>query len=143
MIFKNFRIFFIFILFIGSLANAEKLSKTAYFAGGLTGTILGLGLGHAIEGRWIQDGGWIFTGLELGAIYGFSKEKIVANNCTVNSTGNATCSTGTTSAGASYAFGYVIIRIWEIVDVWILPKGLKLSFLPLPDERKLILSYRF
>ena len=42
-----------------------EISQTRYIIGGILGTYpIGLGVGHAVQGRWSQMG-WIFTAGEL------------------------------------------------------------------------------
>src|SRR5262245_39925319 len=38
----------------------EALSTPRYVAGGLVGSFYGFGIGHAIQGRWLE-GGWKYT----------------------------------------------------------------------------------
>ena len=42
-------------------AQDNKIGTVRYIAGGLLGTTLGFGGGHAIQGRWWSDYGWVFT----------------------------------------------------------------------------------
>ena len=39
----------------------NKISPFRYIAGGVVGTTIGFGTGHAIQGRWRSDYGWVFT----------------------------------------------------------------------------------
>ena len=39
----------------------NKIGPLRYVAGGLLGTTIGFGSGHAIQGRWWSDYGWVFT----------------------------------------------------------------------------------
>ena len=42
------------------------ISKTKYLQGGLLGTLVGFGTGHAMQGRWQRDG-WQHTAWQVGA----------------------------------------------------------------------------
>lgn len=101
-----------------SLSEKEKdilyrgeISEGRYIAGGIIGTWpIGLGVGHAIQGRY-TDKGWIFTVGELGAAM-------------VMISGMGDCWTGSRyeacngSNLAIGAFALVGFKIWEIVDLW-------------------------
>ena len=56
------------ILLADSSANSDADSRIAvgrYVAGGVVGTTLGLGIGHAMQGRYWRDYGWAFTAGEI------------------------------------------------------------------------------
>lgn len=93
-----------------------EISTTAYVVGGIIGTYpVGLGIGHAIQGRYL-DKGWIFTVGELGSV-----ALLVAGvgDCYSAALGGYTkCNSGLTWLGL---MGYVGFRIWEIIDVWAAP----------------------
>ncbi|MGZ3743527.1 MAG: hypothetical protein ACXWRE_04505 [Pseudobdellovibrionaceae bacterium] len=93
-----------------------EISTTSYVVGGILGTYpLGLGIGHAIQGRY-TDKGWIFTVGELASV------AVVAagvGSCWDSVTATSgSCNSSTLFLGA---VGYVGFRIWEIVDVWAAP----------------------
>ena len=46
-------------------SSVTEISKNRYITGGVLGTALGFGIGHAVQGRWLSDKGWIFTSAEL------------------------------------------------------------------------------
>ena len=48
----------------------DLVSNARYYGGAIPGSILGFGIGHAIQGRY-KEKGWIFTLLEGGAVGGF------------------------------------------------------------------------
>jgi hypothetical protein len=93
-----------------TLKNGD-LGTTRYVIGGIVGTYPGLGIGHAIQGRWMSKG-WIFTAGELVsatvAMSGLTK-------CLVEAFGQQSCNSSTATVGI---LGLVIFRVWEIVDVW-------------------------
>jgi hypothetical protein len=86
--------------------------------GGLVGTFWGLGLGHAIQGRW-SDQGWKFTLGELGSfavmMYGLMRE--LNSDDYYYGDNRRNDDTGVTYLVAG-AIGFAVFRIWELVDVW-------------------------
>ncbi len=107
-----------------------EISTSRYIIGGVLGTYpIGLGVGHAVQGRWLQ-GGWIFTAGELGSI-----ALAVAGlaGCIDNTFSSDDCSGGESSLIIAGVFGYVGFRIWEIIDVWAVPPGHNKKFRELKD----------
>lgn len=124
------------------------ISTTQYVVGGILGTYPGLGIGHAVQGRWKRDG-WKFTAGQLGSVLvlalGFGQcvdDAFFAEDC--DGTASALISVGVA--------GIVGFRIWEIIDVWAtrgsqnnrfkqiyyktyktIPKDPKVSFFVLPE----------
>ncbi len=102
------------------ILDRGEIGTGAYVVGGVLGTWpLGLGIGHAIQGRYAEKG-WIFTVGELGSV-----ALILAGiqNCTyqygVYGYGSSGCTTnGLVGLGV---VGFVGFRIWEIVDLWATP----------------------
>lgn len=89
-----------------------EISTPAYIIGGILGTWpLGLGVGHAIQGRYI-DKGWIFTTGELASLGVFVMS---AGSCIENKH----CSNN--SLIALSLWSYIGFRIWEVIDVWAAP----------------------
>ncbi len=99
----------------------ETISRDQYVWGGTVGTILGFGIGHAIQGRY-KEKGWIFTlteGIGAGTIASgiiwtlFSyKESSKTGDASV---GDVMPFVGLGLLGATIILGF---RIWEIVDLW-------------------------
>ncbi len=118
------------ILFSTSLAASEpfQTSPGQYVGGGLVGTVVGLGLGHAIQGRWTNDG-WVFTLLEVlsGGAIGAGAGWWVYTNKTIEAAadkGNVDTKSqlmsyigpvALTGVGTLLFFSF---KVWEIVDVW-------------------------
>lgn len=89
-----------------------------YVAGGLVGSFVGFGAGHAVIGEY-SNIGWAFTvgeaaGLaflmsgvvsELSCLFSCGVEQSSSNNALI-------------AVGAALFYGF---RIWEIVDVWVRP----------------------
>lgn len=97
-------------------AERPEIELGDYIAGGVLGTAVGFGIGHAVQGRW-QDKGWIFTVGEAAGITLFA----------VGVAGLASSvQTGSFDGPSSSSYALVAIsmlaisgvRIWEIIDVW-------------------------
>lgn len=108
-------------------AEESELLRKGYYSdgqivgGGLIGTFFGLGLGHAVQGRWTESG-WKFTLGELGGfglvMYGIAD--CVENDRYNDEYGNNDCAWGAIALGA---VGMTVFRIWELVDVWAGPSS--------------------
>ena len=89
----------------------EGISPGRYVAGGIVGTAVGFGIGHAISGEWTSTG-WIFTVGEVAALTGaFGLSYVVAQE--------------DKGAGVLVFVGGMLIaiglNIWEIIDIWTRP----------------------
>lgn len=92
------------------ILNEGELGTTRYVIGGVVGTGIGLGLGHAIEGRW-SEMGWIFTTGELALSY---LTATTAASCILSfGRHEKSCDNMALAYG-----GYYALRVWEAVDVW-------------------------
>jgi len=90
-----------------------EVSDGQIVGGGLVGTVFGFGLGHVVEGRYL-DRGWIFTAGETVATAMLIK---YLSDC-YHVTGPDTCNQqhgGWLAGGMLLALGF---RLWEILDVW-------------------------
>ena len=92
-------------------ATTAGMHPVQYVGGGVVGTFVGFGLGHLVQGRWLERG-WIFSVAEpplmvLGAA------ALFANSA----------HTGKSEPNGLAIFGaaFVGMRIWEAVDVWYTP----------------------
>jgi hypothetical protein len=80
-----------------------------YIAGGVVGSAVGFGIGHAIQGRY-GERGWIFSVTEgVGAL--------LATSSLLSCMGYQSnqCNSSTGSTGLAIFMGF---HIWEVVDVW-------------------------
>ncbi len=97
------------------LDNGE-IGTGRYVVGGILGTYpLGLGIGHAIQGRYSEKG-WIFTVGELASV---ALAVTGLSNCVYSSIYYRDC-----DVNGPFWLGigaYIGFRIWEIVDVWAAP----------------------
>lgn len=103
-----------------ALLRKGEMGIPRYLAGGLLGSAYGVGLGHLVQGRWLEQG-WMFTGGEVGgialAIYGM--EQCAEAERTAALEGRRTrCSMAPIVAGFAAFVGF---RVWEIIDVWATP----------------------
>jgi hypothetical protein len=95
------------------LARGE-ISSGQHVGGGLVGTFVGFGIGHAVQGRYI-DRGWIFT---LGELASMGALVAGVSSClqdSISSRGSRSCDDTFIIGGLVGLLGF---RIWEIVDVW-------------------------
>ncbi len=110
-----------------SLSSEEReiydrglISQGRYVAGGVVGSLVGFGVGHAIVGEY-QSLGWAFT---VGEAVGLAA--LSAGITTLSSCLFVFCSDERSArADAWITFGTVIyygFRIWEIVDIWVRPQ---------------------
>lgn len=93
-----------------SSKNYKTISTGQYIAGGAMGILLGIGIGHAVQGRY-SERGWIFTvsqigsGIALGYYLAAENEPFVIIS----------------------AISLIGFRIWELIDVWWLPSTYKVT----------------
>jgi hypothetical protein len=90
-----------------------------YISGGVTGSIVGFGIGHAIQGRY-GERGWIFTVGELGSITAMI---VGAVQCatTRDAYGNERRCTDGDSLIVTGLVGIIGFHVWEVIDLWVTP----------------------
>lgn len=101
------------------LLEDGEITDGQYIGGGILAVFPGFGVGHAVQGRW-SDNGWIFTVGEIAAtglvIYGISQDDcfLAIDECH---------DTNDDGAGEFVVgfLAYTGLRIWEIVDAWAAP----------------------
>lgn len=101
------------------LARGE-ISTTAYVAGGVVGTFVGLGIGNAIQGRYMPYG-LVFTLGEIGSasLYAWGVADCLEQDLNgVITRSTVHCHDGALVVGA---IGLVGFRVWEIIDNWAAP----------------------
>lgn len=96
------------------------MTQGQYLAGGVVGSIIGLGIGHAIEGRYLEKG-WIFTLAE-----GVSVTMIGTGAALLPLELVTGLFSGRSSGASFYLLGLggaalVGFKIWEIIDLWSTP----------------------
>ena len=133
------------------ILDKGEMPMGRYIAGGVVGTAVGFGIGHAIEGRYAFPG-WIFT---AGETISWITLAVGLSKCTTTTTYSSTygysdtrdCGGGAKAAIIIGATALVGLRIWEILDVWLVPmaqneryhaaeKRSNLSFYALPPLDK-------
>jgi hypothetical protein len=101
------------------LARGE-ISIGRYVTGGVLSYALGFGVGHAVQGRW-SDQGWIFTVGESASIvallYGIAR---MERHYDPETGGYHTDRRGQNYMLAGIV-GLVGFRVWEVVDAWVAP----------------------
>jgi hypothetical protein len=104
-----------------------EIEDGRYYAGGAIGTFLGLGTGHAVQGRYGRDG-WIFTAGEVG-----SAALVIAgvSRCVGRDRGEMCAANGLTVLGIIGVFGF---RIWEIIDLWAAPSEINRRYRHLKSQ---------
>ena len=113
------------------LRNGE-ISTGSYVLGGIFGTWpVGLGIGHAIQGRYMEKG-WMFTAGELGSV---ALMVVGADDCTdaLASSSRKSCNSSAILWGV---VGYVGFRLWEIYDVWVTPSQINRRYRELNTQMK-------
>ena len=93
-------------------AKTAIVSKDDYVVGGLVGSIVGFGIGHAVQSRY-KNLGWVFT---AGEGIGLVAAKAIPA-AMVETTGHAR--DYISLAGWTLFIGF---RLWQIVDLWVYTK---------------------
>lgn len=113
------------------ILDRGEVSTTAYVVGGVLGTWpLGFGIGHAIQGRYIEKG-WIFTLGEVGSglIFISGLASCINQNLYSGCTNN-----GVITAGL---VGFIGFRVWEIIDLWVGPPLINRRYHALQEQKGL------
>lgn len=93
------------------IADGE-IEPPQHIIGGLAGTFAGLGIGHAIQGRW-SDKGWIFT---VGEVAAFSLILVSLGDCGFEDD----CDDEVEGAWFGLV-AFIGLHVWEVFDVWLGP----------------------
>ena len=101
------------------LARGE-ISIGRYVTGGILSYALGFGVGHAVQGRWGDDG-WVFTvggsASLIAILYGLTQ----IDHRYDPETGQYNSSRHGHTIAMAGIVGLVGFRIWEVVDAWVAP----------------------
>lgn len=119
-------------------SNLTDIRMDDYVPGGLLGSFVGFGIGHAYQGRWWRDGGMFYTFSQLGGIALLSYGSYCSNH-------RDKC-----FANLGFITGTVLLissRVSEIFSVWELNKShyrlvsskpkLPFSVMPLLDGKRM------
>lgn len=106
------------------LARGE-ISPEATFSGGMLGTFLGFGLGHAAQGRY-GELGWIFTAGEIASMTAMFTGLVRCLNGEYESNDdvvirNNGCQGNEATLLIGGAIGFMVFRTWEMIDSWVGP----------------------
>lgn len=111
--------------------NRGEISNQKYFAGGVLGTIVGFGSGHAIQKRFDDKGSYFLVGEGLG-LGGLIVGGAFACGVGYSTNYGSTCSF---VQNASLAI-FLGTKIWEIFDLWVIPPFENARFHELKETRK-------
>lgn len=100
----------------------EELDLRRYVVGGALGTVFGFGIGHAVQGRYRSDHGWLYTAGELSSLVvmgaGFAK----AAKCSEEEDFDDPYDRCLRTSGLIALTGYLLftgLKITEIITVWL------------------------
>ena len=98
----------------------KTISNETYIAGGVT-SLIGFGIGHAIQGRYLEKG-WIFTLLDVGIIAGAYASFVGGLSLAYSTKGDL--------GNLIFVFYGIVtagigLRVWQTVDAWLLPDHYK------------------
>ncbi len=91
--------------------NLTDISTGQYVVGGILGTLIGLGAGHAVQERYTENG-WLFTVSQLSGAFAW----------------NIFATQGNEIWATLSAISLIGFRIWELIDVWSLPSSHKIAW---------------
>jgi hypothetical protein len=129
------------------IINNGRVSDVQYVAGGIIGTVVGFGVGHAIEGRYMPLG-LVFTVGEVASyaliIAGLVNCVDDAANYSFYSNNNSSTTTCNHTAALTIGLvGFIGLRLWEIVDVWAAPPSINRRYDNLKEHVNLTSTHFF
>jgi hypothetical protein len=105
----------------------REIGPFAYVVGGLAATYPGFGLGHIIQGRYVQKGRLFMRGEIVGAALMLIDAFRALGSC------GGDCSVGPLFYGGAATF--VVFKVWEVVDAWGYPPRHNERYLELQQQR--------
>ena len=123
--------------------NTTGLSSGRYVLGGVLGTAIGLGIGHAVQGRWQKGYGWFFTIAALvTAAGGMFPMCRIAQEKDIYAPAYQACVHKNNRTKRPWQVAFWVIRGLEAVSVWWLPAHLTFatdqvssSVMPILDKK--------
>lgn len=109
------------------LVHSKEIENNHYAAGAIAGTLIGFGLGHAIQDRYTPKG-LIFTTSEAASVSLFI---LGAQN--IDSPGHRSGSGILAPIGL---VAFVGLRVWEMIDVWTHPSTTTENFKNQAEQSK-------
>ena len=106
------------ILLAHSSATSDADGRIAvgrYVAGGVVGTTLGLGIGHALQGRYWRDYGWAFT---AGEIITFLGAATAGGGPFYDPSCDDACHARNERKTRNWAISFFLVKAAETVAVW-------------------------
>ena len=102
--------------------NLKIIPHSRYITGGTLGTVVGFGVGHAVQGRWWHESGWAYTLTQLPAVPAIiAKRKIEKCKAQVVFEKHAwKCNSYYMNDNTAILLitMYVISRIIEVISIW-------------------------
>jgi len=107
--------------FTSSYSGSKTISNGRYIGGGIAAIIPGWGIGHAVQGRWMEKG-WMFTAGNLVITGGLIFSGVSLFSDAAEKGGEESLKTwgGLTLALYLAAIG---LKLWEVADAWMLPSN--------------------
>ena len=91
-----------------------RIAVGRYVAGGVVGTTLGLGIGHAMQGRYWRDYGWAFTAGEIITLFG----TIFSISFFQNPSCDDACQAREERETRNWFTSFLLVKAAETVAVW-------------------------
>ena len=113
------------------IINNGSIGGVQYVLGGLSATFLGLGIGQAVEGRYLPLG-LVFTVGELASVGLMAAGVVDCTTQALSYSNTQNCSN--TSAFTIGILAFVGLRVWEIVDAWAAPPSINSRYNNLKDH---------
>lgn len=110
-----------------SAESSQPITKGHYIGGGVLGTVVGFGLGHAVQARPDSNKMKFFMISEAGVVGGslFLLIALTSNECTQGGSEEDECLSSRRNRQDNIltagVLSFVGLRLWEIYDLWSYP----------------------